>query len=486
MKLRAILYLRLSVSDDASTSIARQERDLRELAEREDWEIVAVLTDDGISGRKVRANALEALRQLRTGEADVLAVWKLDRWTRQGLSAVGDLVDTLDSRKGEALFVALKDGLRSDQPAWRMIAVVLAETARTEAENTALRAKSSFKTLRHGGRFSGGMVPYGYRTAPAPDGPGRVLEVDPAEAKIVREIADRILDGESLTKITTWLNVNGIPSAKSEYRKALREGRPADGADRGTWYLSTIKAVWTADHLLGRVIHNGSPVQDEHGLPKRIWEPILDLSTLTSLRARLDPPRGTGPKARSRAARLLSGLLFCAYCDMKLYVRSSGGRPIYGCPSSAKGTVCASPRVVAQKVEDYVAERFLALVGDLPEIEEHDVVTDPGTVEALAEVELAIRDTSAALADDDADLATLLDRLAVLKERRTDLKNRPAAIEKIVKETGRTLREAWEATDDVDKRRKLLMEGIDHVRVSSRTRRGNIFEPDRLKILWRS
>ncbi|UIW13466.1 serine integrase [Arthrobacter phage Amyev] len=486
MKPRAILYLRLSVSDDASTSIARQERDLRELAQREGWEIVAVLTDDGISGRKVRANALEALRMIRADEADVLAVWKLDRWTRQGLSAVGDLVDTLDARKDAALFVALKDGLRSDQPAWRMIAVVLAETARTEAENTALRAKSSVRTLRHSGRFSGGMVPYGYRTAPAPDGPGRVLEVDPTEAKIVRDVAARILDGESLTKITTWLNQNQIPAAKSAYRKAKRDGLPTEGTDKGTWYLSTIKVVWTADHLLGRVVVNGAPIQDEHGLPKRVWEPILDLATLTRLRARLDPPRGTGPVSRTRAARLLSGVLYCAYCDMKLYVRTSGNRPIYGCPSTAKGTVCPTPRVGARLVEDYVAGQFLTIVGHHPEIEEYDVVSDPGTIEALAEVEVAIRETSAAMADDDADLPALLERLAALKERRVDLKARPAAIEKKIRKTGRTLREAWEATEDVEKRRALLLEGIDHVRVSSRTRRGNVFEPDRLAIMWRS
>jgi site-specific DNA recombinase len=485
VKPRAILYLRLSQSDDASTSIARQERDLRGLAEREGWEIVAVLTDDGISGRKVRAKAVEALRMIRANEADVLATWKLDRWTRQGLSAVGDLAAALDSREG-TLFYALRDGLRSDQPTWRIIAVVLAEIARTEAENTAVRAKSSVYTLRTTGRFSGGMVPYGYRTAPTPGGPGRVLVVDPVEAKIVREVAARILDGASLPRITTWLNKTCVPAAKSAYRKALREGRPTDGVDRGTWYISTVKVVWTQDHLLGRVIVKGVPIKDEHGLPKQVWEPILDLATLTLLRARLDPPKGAPKVQRVRAARLLSGVLFCAYCGMKLYVRQNNGRPIYGCPSISQGTVCPAPRIVADGVEEYVAEQFLAIVGAHPEIEQYDVVTDPGTIGELAEVEVAIRETSAALADDDADLPVLLARLATLKERRLTLKARPSAIEKKVRKTGRTLREAWGATEDVDKKRELLLEGLDHVRVSSRTRRGNVFDTERLEIMWNS
>ena len=75
---RAALYLRLSETSDASTSIARQEADLKDLAEREGWKVVHVLTHDGVSGRKEREKATEALRLLASGEVDVLAVWKLD------------------------------------------------------------------------------------------------------------------------------------------------------------------------------------------------------------------------------------------------------------------------------------------------------------------------------------------------------------------------------------------------------------------------
>ena len=108
---RAVLYLRLSSSTEDSTSIARQAADLQQLAVREGWTVVRTLTDDGLSGRKARANAAEALRMLREDEADVLAVWKLDRWTRQGLGAIGALSDALDAVPS-ATFVALQDGLR--------------------------------------------------------------------------------------------------------------------------------------------------------------------------------------------------------------------------------------------------------------------------------------------------------------------------------------------------------------------------------------
>ena len=48
------------------------------------------------------------------------------------------------------------------------------------------------------------------------------------------------------------------------------------------------------------------------------------------------------------------------------------------------------------------------------------------------------------------------------------------------------LREAWNATVDVEARRSLLKEGIDHVRVGSRITRGATLDPSRLEILWQS
>lgn len=139
---RAALYLRLSESSDESASIGRQEADLRDLAEREGWAVAEVLVDEGISGRRARANADRAVRLLREGVVDVLAVWKFDRFSRQGLGALAALLDALDARPS-ARFVALRDGLSSDAQAWRIVASLLAEVARMEAENTSMRVSSS-------------------------------------------------------------------------------------------------------------------------------------------------------------------------------------------------------------------------------------------------------------------------------------------------------------------------------------------------------
>ncbi|QPX62381.2 serine integrase [Arthrobacter phage Tbone] len=491
MKPRAVLYLRLSAVVDDSTSIDRQERDLRAHAERQGWTVERVLVDEGISGRKARAKAAEAVRLIADGEADVLAVWKLDRFTRQGWDGLGALSRALDARKHDgkpALFVALQDGLTSDQSAFRLIAGVLSEVARSEADNTAARVKHSIayrKTTTS--KYTGGAaVPFGYRSVPAPDGTGRVLVHDPEESAVVREVADRLLAGvEPLSRIAADLQARNVPTSKSPARRALRAGEPADGLDRGLWRSSTLRSLFTSDLLLGRVKHHGDLIRDADGLPASVWPPLLDLATLEALRARLGATGAPQPR-KGRASRLLSGVAYCAVCDSRMYVTTSSGRPIYACASSWNSGSCPSPKINALGLEEYVAARFLAFAGDWPEVETI-VETDATTTDAARrEVEAALREASAHMLDDGADVAALAARIGALKARRAELRALPASSTSRTVLTGRTLAEAWAEADDDTVKRSLLLETLDSVTVAPTTSRRAPIEPERVTFRWNS
>lgn len=484
---RAILYLRLSVAgDENSTSIERQEAELRQHATREGWEVVAVLVDDGFSGRKARAKAAEALRLIATGAADVLAVWKFDRWTRQGLAAVGDLVRALDASTG-ALFVALRDGLRSDQAAFGIIAAVLAEVARAEADNAATRVRSAIAANKRTGRYTGGVVPFGYRPDANPDGPGRILVPHGPEAAIVREIAERIVGGESVNSIVLDLNARRVPTTRSAARSAAREGKPTDGLDVGTWNVGILQGVITSDTLLGRVTAKGQLVTGEDGLPVTAFEPVLDYATMARVRSHTRNPRDpkTNPRPyRRRAARLLSGVAFCGRCGWKMYVRVADGNPVYRCANTRPGE-CSTPRMHAAHAERAVEERFLRIVGAHPELKIVEEVESPESAAELAEVEAAIAKTSSELADDDADIPNLLARLSSLKARRATLRAIPAKVTRTARPTGRTYAEAWAAGDD-EARRALLLSAVEDVRIDPLPEGASSkgYHPARVRITW--
>lgn len=492
---RAVLYLRLSSITEDSTSIARQRRDLEALAAREGWTIVETLVDEGVSGRTARENAAKAVHMIREDEADVIACWKLDRWSRQGVGGFANLLSALDARKAAgrpATFWTLQDGLTSDSPTFRMIAMLLAEVARTEAENTAARVASSIKYRREvTHKVASGSAPFGYRSVPAPDGVGRVLELDPYDAPIVREVADRLASGiEPVGVIARDLYNRGVPSGRSKARLARLKGKPWEDEDRGNWSLTAIRRIWTSEALLGRQRHDGDVVRGPDGLPLTVWPPLIDARTLESIRRRFrmdNTTAATTHEPRRRASRVLSGVAFCGLCGRKMYVMVGKGRkPGYRC-SSASNTAkaCGGVRVSADDLDSVVTEAFLSVAGEWPELEEVTVLSD--TELKLAEVERAIRDTTEAMMKDSADVAALVSRLDGLKSTRADLRAAPRTAGVEARPTGRTLAEAWASAASDAERRALLLMGIDSVEVRPSDRPGGRPQAAKRSVIrWRS
>ena len=88
---RVALYVR--VSTDHQT-IRNQERELRAVADRHGWEIVATFKDEGISGAKGRDErpGLDKLLQaVARREFDLVAAWSVDRIGRSLVDLVGTL-----------------------------------------------------------------------------------------------------------------------------------------------------------------------------------------------------------------------------------------------------------------------------------------------------------------------------------------------------------------------------------------------------------
>lgn len=418
---KVTLYTRISDTDGRSTSLERQEADLREYAARQGWTVVAALSDDGVSGGKTREKADAALTMLRTGEADVLAVWKLDRWSRQGLSAVSDLLGVLDVR---GRFVALLDGLDSDAGDIDTQLGFLAVMARAERRAISTRVKSSRRRLRDRRQWAGGTPPYGYRIGR--DGTTPILVPDDAEGDAVREAAGRVLDGETVYRITLDYNARGIHARRA-----------------ATWSVAALKGVLTGLAVVGRMQHQGSVLRDAEGLPETCWEPVLPVATWERVRGVLGVD-GTADRApRRRRARLLSGIATCGECGRVLYVKYNGqGQVSYGCSARSNGQPCSGVSIAAEPFEADVTKRFLDLFGEAEVMELREAAHDDADA---AEVERALRDTAVAMTEDNADVGALAVRLAALKERRSALKSAPRPARLVG--TGRTFAETWAAGD---------------------------------------
>lgn len=148
---RAVIYSR--VSTDKQTT-ENQERELREVAERNGWQIVNVYSDKGISGAKSRAErpGFDALCKDATRRRfDVVMAWSVDRLGRSLQGLVSFLSD-LHAKKID-LFLH-RQGVDTTTPGGKALFQMMGVFAEFEREmirervNSGLaRAKAQGKTL---------------------------------------------------------------------------------------------------------------------------------------------------------------------------------------------------------------------------------------------------------------------------------------------------------------------------------------------------
>ncbi|MFG2370405.1 recombinase family protein [Streptomyces sp. NPDC048504] len=313
---------------------------------------------------------------------------------------------------------------------------------------------------------------YGYRFIRLiPTGKVDHVEIDPDAAKVIRNVARRILADET-GQVTVFtesarLNREGVPSP-ADYR-AVAYGRKPKGS---IWKSSTIMRLLTEEGSLGYLMHKGRPVIGPNGHPVRLAPPLWDHATRDALIEKT-ATKQTGRRAQ-KGTRLLSGLSFCGKCGVRLYVYYRAGRKIgYACTARLDGVRTSqdckpAPSIQAVKLDKEVEDWFLAKYGHGQLMQRE---FDPGTGYAsrIAELEADRKrlraDRSAGLYDSDDDAEWYRHEYARMGREIGELKKmpeRPPGMRMIP--TGKTVADEWNAAHD-DAARRELLNGFD-VRVT--------------------
>src|SRR5690606_2731053 len=454
--------------------------------EREILEEVALHIDDGKSGGRRDRDAFQAwLNAARTGACDVLINPVTDRLTREGLNVAATILDVVEGKDpatGKLSHPPVRlldcnglDSLHGD--AFRFRFVIQAEVGRAERERIRQRSRSRARNLRRAGRWGGGSPPFGYQAVPNPDGPGWALAIEPTEAAELREAAEALLKDppDPLTRVVRRLNHKGVKPRRAK-----------------AWSRVTLRKALTGDHILGRVTHNGRLLRDEEGEILAPFPPVLSVSQVAALRARL-APRGDHKNGGGRPSRLLSGLLTCHSCLADLIVHHSSARTrdgkhklpdlpmrvAYRCPTRGQGRLCEKPvTVLALGIEDFIVKLYLDTVGHMPMYRERTIVSG---LEEMAAVEEEIKETLADLAS--AATPETFARLQELQARQAELSSQDTRSRTEMVATGQTMGEFWEGAL-LDDRRDLLADAFEELVVHPGRRGPKGFHSDRLKYRW--
>lgn len=204
---RAIAYLRVSTSAlQQELGIEAQRQAIEAWATREGVEVVAVYAEEisGGAALEKRAVLLEAIGALRTHRAGLLVVQRLDRFSRDPLSAA--MAELEISRVGARVVCA--DGVgNGNDPASQLMRDVGLGVARFERAMIAARTKAALAVKRTRGE-STGTAPYGWRVAED----GKTLARDDHEQRVlaaVRALRERGLSFRAVRAEATRLGLVG-------------------------------------------------------------------------------------------------------------------------------------------------------------------------------------------------------------------------------------------------------------------------------------
>jgi len=177
---RAAIYCRVSTADQ---NCDRQERDLRDFAERAGYEVVGVFKETASGAKTDRVERKRVMGLAQARELDGILVTELTRWGRSTI----DLVHTLQELQAWGVSLIAQTGLQFDlsTPQGKLIASLMAALAEFERDLTRERIRSGMAAAKARGQTLGrkpGFRPKSDKLAP------KVLELV-AEGRSYRWIA---------------------------------------------------------------------------------------------------------------------------------------------------------------------------------------------------------------------------------------------------------------------------------------------------------
>jgi DNA invertase Pin-like site-specific DNA recombinase len=340
---RAAIYCRISGPNDQAT--ARQAEDCRGLVAERGWDVVGTFTDEGRSAftgapRPAYDSLLEAVA---AGLVDVVVAWHLDRLHRRP-EELEPFLDRLE-RLGVSVATVVSGDVLVGTPAGRLHARVGVAVAAHELDLRRERVRRAELQAAQLGFGPAGGRSFGYRRLP-----DKSMEVVPGEGAVIREMAERVIGGETAGAIARDLNRRGAAGRWSAQQMRKLLVRP-------------MLAGWTSVDTK-RVAPGRWPAlvsEEEHAA-------LVDLLRVRAV-------------TRPTTCLVTGSLIRCGRCGATLgRFRPRPGRVAYACRGAPLG--CGRLSIRAPLVDEPLTERLLRRLDD----PEAPWPSEPGATDPIVEL----------------------------------------------------------------------------------------------------
>ena len=376
--LRVAAYCRVSTdSEEQLNSYEAQKAYYTSLIqENPEWEMVSVFADEGISGTgtKKRVQFNRMIAACKRGRIDLILTKSLSRFARNTV----DCLETIRELKAMGIGVVFeKENINTLTADSEFLITLYSSFAQAESESLSKNVTWGIHKNMEAGNvtFHYSRI-LGYRR-----GPDGEPEIDPDEAKTVRRIYRRYLEGASLGVIQRELMEDGVPTAK----------------DMRGWSRQILKNILTNEKYIGDVKLQKTFVTDciskqvkkntgeramyyveNHHAPivtREIFHRVQEEMARRTSKRKVMQKTGKTEQGKYSAKYALSELLVCGECGTPYkrctWVRKGNKRIVWRCVSRLEyGTKYChhSPTLDEDKIQKAVMAALNRFAGNQSEI----------------------------------------------------------------------------------------------------------------------
>ncbi|PCF41431.1 cassette chromosome recombinase CcrB [Staphylococcus delphini] len=357
---RVGIYVRVSTEMQSSEgySITGQINQIEEYCQFNNFKVVDVYADRGISGKSMNRPALQRMLQdAKNGHIDCVMVYKTNRLARN----TSDLLKIVeDLHKQNVEFFSLSERMEVSTSSGKLMLQVLASFAEFERNNIVDNIFMG-QTIRAKEGYYQGNIPYAYDKVPDSK---HELMINQHEANVVKYIFESYAKGHGYRKIANALNHKGYVTKK---------GNP--------FSISAVTYILSNPFYIGKIQFakykdwndkRRKGLNDKPVIAEGKHTPIISQTLWDKVQARKKQV-SEKPQVHGKGTNILTGLISCPQCSASMSASTTvntlkdGTKKrirYYSCSNFRnKGSkVCSANSVRADVIEKYVMDQILEIV----------------------------------------------------------------------------------------------------------------------------
>lgn len=310
--IKAVIYARYSSHNQREESIEGQIRECRAYADKNGFVVIGEYIDRAMSGKTDnRVDFQRMIKDSEKGHFQAVLMYTLDRFARNRYDSA--MYKARLKRNGVKVYYAKQ--YIPDEPEGIILESVLEGYAEYYSENLSRNIRRGLTENALACKATGAM-PLGYVVSP-----DKTYAIEPAGAKIVREIFELYAEGHSAKEVIDYCNTQGYRTARHT-----------------TFNKNSLRTILTNEKYIG--VYRYGDIVHESGIP-----PIISRELFDKVQDAYRHNFIARAKGKARDDYLLTTKLFCGYCGSPMIgecgtARNGNIYHYYKCADRKKNRTC--------------------------------------------------------------------------------------------------------------------------------------------------